>query len=285
MKIRSVLFALWLCVVVAWLVFPLGYALSTSLQTGTALFRPALLPDAPTLDNYRELFRHAFFAASVVNSVLVAAAVVLLSLAAGVTASYALARVDFFGRRALLLTILSVSMFPQIAILSGMYQMFVAWRGVLDAALGLSWTRPWSLGWLAFSYLVFTLPFTTWTLTAYMRGIPQELEDAARVDGAGYGTIVFRVFLPLLWPALVTTGLMAFVTAWNEFLFALTFTTREPERTVTVAISMIAGAADFQVPWGTIMAASVLATLPVLALVLLFQQRLVAGLTAGAVKG
>ncbi|KAF1048215.1 carbohydrate ABC transporter permease [Xylophilus sp.] len=282
---KRIAFALWLAVVVLWMVFPFHYAVVTSLQTGTALFEPALLPKAATLGNYRALFLREYFPANIANSALLAITVVGISLAAGVFAAWALGRVEFRGRRALLLAILAVSMFPQVAVLSGLYQMFIAAREFLQDQFGIAWTRPWSLTWLAFSYTLFTLPFTVWTLTAYLRAVPQELEDAARIDGAGYATIVRRIYLPLLRPALVTTGLMAFVATWNEFLFALSFTSREPERTATVAIAMIAGVADFQVPWGTIMAAAVIVTLPVLGLVFVFQRRLVAGLMAGAVKG
>ncbi len=282
---KSGLFFFWLLVVVIWLVFPFYYAILTSLQSGTAIFQPGLLPVDASLENYRQIFLREYFSVNILNSVIIATSVVSLSLFFGVLASYALARVDFSGRKTLLLTILAVSMFPQIAVLSGMYQMYVAWRSFLQIELGMQWSHALSLSWLSFSYLIFTLPFTIWTITAYMRAIPQELEDAALVDGASYTTIIFRIFLPTLWPALITTGLMAFVTAWNEFLFALTFTSQESERTATVAISMISGIADYQVPWGTIMAASVIITIPIILLVLIFQRRLISGLTSGAVKG
>ena len=122
-------------------------------------------------------------------------------------------------------------------------------------------------------------------MTAYMKNVPKELEDAAIMDGANYFTIVMRVYFPLLWPALVVVGLMAFVVTWNEFLFALTFTSTEVQRTVPVAISMLSGSVEFQVPWGTIMAASVIVTMPIIALVVIFQRKLIANLGAGAVKG
>jgi trehalose/maltose transport system permease protein len=138
---------------------------------------------------------------------------------------------------------------------------------------------------LILSYLIFTLPFTVWVLTTFMRELPKELEEAAIVDGARPWTIVTRIFLPLLWPAMVTTGLLAFIQAWNEFLFALTFTLTDTQRTVPVAIALISGGSQYELPWGNIMAASVIVTLPVIALVLVFQRRIVAGLTAGALKG
>jgi trehalose/maltose transport system permease protein len=134
-------------------------------------------------------------------------------------------------------------------------------------------------------YTVFTLPFTVWVLTSFMRALPLELEEAAIMDGCGPLRIVFQVFLPLLWPALVSTGLLAFIGAWNEFLFALTFVADDAQRTVPVSISLITGATAFEIPWGSIMAASVIVTVPLLLLVLVFQRRIVSGLTAGAVKG
>jgi trehalose/maltose transport system permease protein len=135
------------------------------------------------------------------------------------------------------------------------------------------------------SYTIFTLPFTVWVLTTFMRELPTEIEEAAIVDGATPWVIITKVFLPLLWPALVTTGLLAFIGAWNEFLFALTFTISEDMRTVPVAIALLSGASVQEIPWGPIMAASVIVTVPLIILVLIFQRKIVAGLTAGGVKG
>ena len=164
-------------------------------------------------------------------------------------------------------------MFPQVAVLSGMFEL-IRWAGLYNNLAG-----------LVLSYLIFTLPFTTWVLTTFMRQIPLDLEEAAIMDGAGVGTIIFRVFLPLLQPALISTGLLAFIAAWNEFLFALTFTLTNEQRTVPVAIALISGASEYELPWGHIMAASVIVTIPLILLVLMFQHRIVSGLTAGAVKG
>ncbi|MCG8314172.1 MAG: carbohydrate ABC transporter permease, partial [Pseudomonadales bacterium] len=138
---------------------------------------------------------------------------------------------------------------------------------------------------LSLSYLMFTLPFTVWVLTTFMRELPKELEEAAIVDGATPFIIVTRIFMPLMGPALVTTGLLAFIVAWNEFLFALTFTLSSEMRTVPVAIALISGASTHELPWGNIMAASVIVTVPLIVLVLIFQRRIVSGLTAGAIKG
>jgi trehalose/maltose transport system permease protein len=135
------------------------------------------------------------------------------------------------------------------------------------------------------SYMLMTLPFTIWILTTFMRELPIELEEAAIMDGASPWVVVTRVFLPLLGPSLATTGLLAFIAAWNEFIFALTFTLSDEARTVPVAIALLGGNTEFELPWGLVMAASVTVTVPLIVLVLIFQRRIVAGLTAGAVKG
>lgn len=266
-------FFLLVAVILVYTVFPFYWAIVSSLKTGSALYRVEPFPPDPAWDNYTAVFREQPFARNVLNSVLVATSVVALSLALSVTASWALGRVRFRGRGTLLLAVLSVSMFPQVAVLSGMFEL-VRWLGLYDDLLSLT-----------LSYMIFTLPFTTWVLTTFMRELPRELEEAALVDGARPLTVVTRVFLPLLGPALVTTGLLAFIAAWNEFLFALTFTLANERRTVPVAIALLSGASQFELPWGRVMAASVIVTVPLVVLVLVFQRRIVSGLTAGAVKG
>jgi trehalose/maltose transport system permease protein len=253
--------------------FPFYYAIVTSFKSGSALFQVDYLPRHVEWDNYLAVFREQPFAINILNSILVASAVVALSLLLGLTAAYALARIHFRGRGLLLLTILGVSMFPQVAVLSGLFE--------LIRALGLYN----NLSGLVYAYMIFTLPFTVWVLTTFMRELPRELEEAAIMDGASPWTIVYRVFLPLMGPAMVSTGLLAFIAAWNEFLFALTFTLTNEQRTVPVAIALISGASQHELPWGRIMAASVIVTVPVVLLVLVFQRRIVAGLTAGAIKG
>ncbi|MEY4755474.1 MAG: hypothetical protein RJA34_372 [Pseudomonadota bacterium] len=254
--------------------YPLFYAISTSLKSGTALFDAEFIPSAASISNYVALFEgHQPFGRHILNSVMVSTLVVVLSLAISITASYALGRIQFKGKGLLLMTILGVSMFPQVAVLSGMFELIRA-LGLYNKAIG-----------LLVPYTVFTLPFTVWVLTTFMRQLPKELEEAAIMDGCSPLRIVTSVFLPLLWPALVSTGLLAFIGAWNEFLFALTFSIDDSQRTVPVGISLIAGATAYEVPWGSIMAASVLVTLPLVGLVLAFQKKIVSGLTAGAVKG
>jgi trehalose/maltose transport system permease protein len=271
---RAALYAAAALVVVV-SVFPFLYAVSTSLKTGAALFEPSLWPSSATLGNYVSLFTVAEqpFGRHIVNSVMVSVLVVTLSLFLGVTAAYALGRVRFKGRGLLLTAVLAVSMFPQVAVLAGMFEL-IRFLGIYNKALG-----------LVLPYMIFTLPFTVWVLTTFMKQLPKELEEAAIMDGCGPWRIIRDVFLPLLWPALVSTGLLAFIAAWNEFLFALTFVLDNNERTVPVSISLISGASKYDIPWGNIMAASVLVTVPLLVLVLVFQKKIVSGLTAGAVKG
>jgi trehalose/maltose transport system permease protein len=266
-------FYLLLAVIVLYTVFPFYWAIVSSLRTGSDLFSTDLIPRAPAWANYVAVFSEQPFGRNILNSLFVAVSTVALSLSLAVAAAYALGRVQFRGRTLLLMTILGVSMFPQIAVLSGMFEL-VTWLGLYNNLLALT-----------LSYMIFTLPFTVWVLTTFMRELPKELEEAAIVDGAKPFTVVTRVFLPLLGPALATTGLLAFIAAWNEFLFALTFTLSSEMRTVPVAIALISGASAHELPWGNIMAASVVVTLPLIVLVLIFQRRIVSGLTAGAVKG
>jgi len=271
--VKKGLFFFLVAAIVLYAVFPFYYAILSSLKSGTELFRVDYFPLAWNFDNYVSVFRDNPFATNIWNSILVAFATVALSLFVGLTAAYALARIRFRGRSMVLLTILGVSMFPQVAVLSGMFQL-IRWLHLYN-----------HLPALVLSYMIFTLPFTVWVLTTFMRDLPKELEEAAILDGASAWTILTRVFMPLMWPALVTTGLLAFIAAWNEFLFALTFTLTNDERTVPVGIAVMSGASAHELPWGNIMAASVIVTLPLVLLVLIFQRRIVSGLTAGAVKG
>ena len=271
--LNSCLFYLAVFTIIVISVYPFYYAILTSFETGTALFTPNLLPEMFSLDNYNAVLTKRSFVRSVFNSVLIASITVFFALLLAVTASFALSRVRFRGRGLLLLTILAVSMFPQIAVLSGLYEL-INFLGIYN--------NPFAL---ILSYTIFTLPFTVWVLTTFMRDLPVEIEEAAIVDGASPWIIITKVFLPLLWPALVTTGLLAFIGAWNEFLFALTFTISQDQRTVPVAIALLSGASQQEIPWGSIMAASVIVTVPLIALVLIFQRKIVAGLTAGGVKG
>ncbi|WP_193364561.1 carbohydrate ABC transporter permease [Mesorhizobium amorphae] len=266
-------FYLLVAVIVIIAVFPFYYAVVTSLKSGTALFEVDYWPKMISVANYRTVLTDGTFPRNLLNSLVVSGAVVAISLFLGVTAAYALARIRFRGRSLLLFAILSVSMFPPVALLAGLFEL-IRTLGLYNSPLA-----------LVFSYMIFTLPFTVWVLTAFVRDLPLEIEEAAILDGATPWIIITRVFLPLMWPALVTTGLLAFIGAWNEFLFALTFTSSNEQRTVPVAIALLSGSSQFEIPWGNIMAASVIVTVPLVVLVLIFQRKIISGLTAGGVKG
>ncbi len=271
--LKRALFYVTVSLILLYTLFPFYWAVVSSLKSGSALFEANLLPADPAWRNYTAIFREQPFGRNILNSVLVSTATVALSLLLAVTAAYAFGRLSFRGRLPLLMTFLGVSMFPQVAVLSGMFELIRA-LGLYNNLLG-----------LVLSYMVITLPFTVWVLTTFMRELPRELEEAALVDGATPWQVVTRIFLPLMGPALVSTGLLAFIAAWNEFLFALTFTLTSDMRTVPVAIALISGASAYELPWGHIMAASVTVTVPLVLLVLGFQRKIVAGLTAGAIKG
>ncbi|WP_119390850.1 carbohydrate ABC transporter permease [Taklimakanibacter lacteus] len=262
-----------LAAILFYTVFPFYWAVVSSLKSGSAIFRVEFLPSAPTLENYRALFAEQSFARNIANSLIVASLATAISLALAVTAAYALGRIRFRGRSAVLFAILSISMFPQIAVLSGLFEL-IRYFGLYNSLTG-----------LVFSNLILTLPFTVWVLTAFVRELPRELEDSALMDGASSFKILIEIFLPLMAPALAATGLLAFILAWNEFLFALTFTLSNEQRTVPVAIALITGASAYELPWGRVMAASVIVTVPLIALVLILQRHIVSGLVAGAVKG
>ena len=231
-------------------------------------------PSHFTWEHYQYVFSgDSGFLKALRNSAIVSAVVVLISLVFGASASYALGRLRFRGRSVALYTILSMTMFPAIAILGTLFQV-------------IRQTHTYDTLWaLIFSYLIFTLPFTVRTLTNFFRAMPGELEESALVDGASPFRAFWQILLPLALPGLVTTGLLAFINAWNEYLFALTFTNTDRARTAPPVIANFSGATQYDVPWGEIMAASVTVTLPLIVLVLIFQRLIIGGLTAGAVKG
>ncbi|HTO83341.1 MAG TPA: carbohydrate ABC transporter permease, partial [Methylomirabilota bacterium] len=225
--LRRIAFATVVAAIVVYAVFPFYWAIVTSFRSGQAIFSTALIPGRIDLANYAAVFTEQPFGRNILNSLVVATVTVALSLLLAVPASYALGRVAFRGRSVLLFAFLAVSMFPQIAVLSGMFEI-IQRLGLYNRLLGLS-----------LSYLLLTLPFTVWVLTAFMRDLPREIEEAAVVDGASPFVLIWRVLLPLMAPAIVATGLLAFIAAWNEFLFALTFTLSSETRTVPVAIALI----------------------------------------------
>ncbi len=262
-------------VVAFYALFPFYWAFMTSFKNESEMFQSATyLPQEPTLQNYEYVFRDPLFVKSLRNSALVSGATSILALVIGSFAAYALGRLRFKGRVILLYVVLSMTMFPAISILSGLY--------TIVREVGFFGT-PFSL---ILTYPVFVLPFTVWVLTSFFRGLPAEIEQAAIVDGATPFQAFRLILLPLTAPALVTTGLLAFVISWNEYLFALNFTTTNPSaQTVPVAIAKFTGQFSEQEPLAEIMAAAMVVTIPLILLVLYFQNRIVEGLTAGAVKG
>ncbi|KAB0679990.1 carbohydrate ABC transporter permease [Aureimonas leprariae] len=270
--VKRILFYLAVALSLFYTLFPYYWAIVSSTKQGDRLFDRALLPDFD-FTHYRALFENASFMRSLLNSVFVASGTTAVSLVLGISAAYALGRISFPQRRFVLILILMISIFPQVVVLSGMFEL-VQWLGLFN--------RPSAL---ILTYLLSTVPFTTWILTTFIREFPRELEEAAIVDGASHWRILTRILLPLMGPALASTGILAFILAWNEFLFALTFILTDENRTVPVAIGLISGSSRYEYPFGQIMAASVTVTLPLIVLVLLFQRKIVSGLTAGAVKG
>ncbi len=255
--------------------FSFYWAFATSFKTENEMFQSArYLPKNPTLKNYEYVFRDNTFLEALRNSAMISAATSIFALVAGSFAAYALGRLRFKGRVALLYVVLSMTMFPAISILSGLYTIV---RDLGFFGTGFS---------LIVTYPVFTLPFTVWVLTSFFKGLPGEIEQAAIVDGARPFQTFRLILLPLTAPALVTTGLLAFVQSWNEYLFALNFTATNPSaQTVPVAIAQFSGQFSEQEPIAEIMAAAMVVTIPPVVLVLVFQNRIVEGLTAGAVKG
>ncbi len=275
--VLRVLFYAIVIVILLYALLPFYWAIRSSLTPSADLFRTPVqyIPTHPTLQNYRDVLGTGLFRQALLNSAIVSISVTLLALIIGSFASYALGRFRFAGRTPVLYLILSMTMFPQIAVLGSLFQLVNTLRlfNQLPA--------------LIVTYMIFTLPFTVWTLTNFFRGMPGELEEAAYVDGATPFQTFYKVLLPLAGPGLVTTGLLAFISAWNEFLFALSFTQTPDKRTVNLAIFYFSGSSgnSFEIPWGQIMAATVIVTVPIVALVLIFQRRIIDGLTAGAVKG
>jgi trehalose/maltose transport system permease protein len=273
--LRRLLYAAALLAALVYTLFPFYWALNGSLQPAARLFAiPAdYLPLPPSLSSYRDVLQNDVFLKSLRNSAIVSASVALLALACGSLAAYALARFRMRGGRIALGLILAMTMFPQISILGAVHSI-ITWLGLYN-----------TLGGLVLTYMLFTLPLTVWVLTGFFRTLPRELEESAYVDGAGPLQTFWHVMLPLATPGLAATGLLTFIAAWNEYLFALSLTITDDARTVPVVIANLSGATIHETPWGAIMAGCVIVTVPLVVLVMIFQKRIVQGLTAGAVKG
>lgn len=274
--LRRVGFYLFVAGFILFCLLPFVWTAITSLKTSQAIYQSptSYLPDPLSLENWRKVLTLPRFTRSLVNSAIVASSATLISLVVGSLCAYALARLRFPAKNLVLGAVLAVSMFPGIAIVSSLYIQFSDW-GLIN--------NKWAL---ILPSVTFTLPICIWTLNAFFRDLPLELEEAARVDGATRAQTFTKIIAPLAAPGVFTTAILLFIAAWNEYLFARTFMLREDQYTAPVAVAQFEGADIAAVtPWGEIAAAAVVTTLPLVVLVLIFQRRIVAGLTAGAVKG
>jgi multiple sugar transport system permease protein len=271
--VRPVLMWLAVVAIIIFCLFPFYWLVNVSLKTGSDLSQSDLLPPSPTLDNYSSVFENGDFTSALRNSVIVTSVTTILALIVGSFAAYALARLRFPNKFLLLAVILSISTFPPIAIAAPIFKLWTEF-GLYDTYIG-----------LILPYLTFALPLAIYILTSFFKEIPKELEEAALVDGATYFQAFRKVVLPLAAPGLVTAGLLTAFFVWNEFLLAQTLTSSPKAFTVPVSVANFTGSQKFEIPLGTISAASVVITIPLVLAVILFQRRIVAGLTAGAVKG
>jgi trehalose/maltose transport system permease protein len=271
----KILFWLLVALILIYTVFPFVWALLAAVKPNEDISATPTryLPSELYWGNLDYVFHNDDFLYALRNSIVVSLATVAIALVFGSLAAYALGRIKFRGRSATLYVILAMTMFPAIAILGSLFQMM--------RRFDLYNTIPG----LVLTYMTFTLPFTVWVLANFFKAMPGELEEAALVDGSTPFQAFYKIMLPLALPGLVTTGLLAFIAAWNEFLFSLTFTNTYAARTVQPAIASFRGNTQFDEPWGSIMAAAVVVTVPLVILVLIFQRKILAGLTAGAVKG
>ena len=265
----------WGLLILVWALFPLLWMVSLSFKDPST-FRsstPTFFPKQWVWTNYKTVFSDTLFTSALRNSIGISLIATGLAVVVAMFAAYAIARLDFPGKTLLLSMALAIAMFPQAALVGPLFNM---WRslGIYDTWLG-----------LIIPYLTFALPLSIWTMSAFFRQIPWEMEQAAQVDGATAWQAFRKVIVPLAAPGVFTTAILTFFYCWNEFLLAISLTSTNRARTVPAALSFFTGASQFQSPVTAIMAASVVVTIPVVILVLVFQRRIVAGLTAGAVKG
>ena len=265
----------WGLLILVWAACPMLWMVSLSFKDPNS-FRsstPSVLPEKWVWTNYDTVFSDSLFTSALRNSVGIAVLATGLSVIVAMFAAYAIARLDFPGKKLLLSMALAIAMFPQAALVGPLFNL---WRnlGIYDTWIG-----------LVIPYLTFALPLSIWTMSAFFRQIPWEMEQAAQVDGATAWQAFRKVIVPLAAPGVFTTAILTFFFCWNEFLLAISLTSTDRARTVPAALSFFTGASQFQSPITAIMAASVVVTIPVIIIVLAFQRRIVAGLTAGAVKG
>ena len=260
-------------VVVAMALVPVLWIFSLSLKPSDEVNQGGFLPKDPTFDNYSAIFDDDQFPAALRNSIGIALISTFFAVILATFAAYAIVRLDFPGKTLVLSGALAIAMFPPVAIIGPLFNM---WR-----SLHLFDTWPG----LIIPYMTFTLPLAIWTLSAFFREIPWDLDRAARVDGATPFQAFRRVIAPLAAPGMFTSAILVFIFAWNDFLFAASLTSTDNARTVPAAIAFFTGSSQFDFPTGSIAAASVVVTIPIIVMVLIFQRRIVAGLTSGAVKG
>jgi multiple sugar transport system permease protein len=270
---RRALWGIGVVVVLFYALIPVIWIISLSLKTPETIGDGRFLPSDWTLNNYDAVFNTGFFTSALRNSIGIALIATLISLAFASMAAYAITRLEFKGKTAILAGSLAISMFPAISIVGGLFNL---WRqiGLYDTWIG-----------LILPYLSFSLPISIYILSAFFREIPWDLEKAAQMDGATPMQAFRRVILPLAMPGVFTAGILTFIGAWNDFLFANVLTSTDASRTAPVALAFFRGASQFTDPSGAIAAGAVVVTIPILIMVLIFQRRIVSGLTAGAVKG
>lgn len=259
--------------VILWTLFPVLWILSLSFKPESGINNEKFLPDTFTFDNYRTVFKTPLFTSALRNSIFISLIATLLSVIIATVAAYAIARLEFPGKKLILSLALAIAMFPAVSLVGPLFDI---WRsiGLYDTWLG-----------LIIPYMSFTLPLSIWTLSAFFREIPWEMEQAAQIDGATSWQAFRKVIVPLAAPGVFTAAILAFFFAWNDFVFGISLTSTDAARPVPAALAFFTGASQFQRPAAAISAAAVVVTIPVVILVLLFQRRIVAGLTAGAVKG
>lgn len=261
--------------VVIFCLAPILWQLLTSFKVNEdiAAVPTRYFPTRYTLNHYIDLFTRRPFWRYILNSAFVSITSTALALALGAPAAYALARLRPWGEKVILAGVLIVTLFPGILLFLGLLELVQAFN------LGNNYLS------LIIPYTAINLPLTILVLRSFFQQLPKDLEDAAKVDGYNTWQMLTQIVLPMTLPALVTTGILTFIFAWNEFIFALTFMTREDLKTIPVAAAQLGGASTFEIPYGALAAATVVGTLPLVLLVLFFQRKIVQGLTAGAVKG
>jgi multiple sugar transport system permease protein len=270
---RKTLWGIGDMLLIVWCLIPVLWLASLSFKDPATFGDGSFIPTKWTLANYRGIFQTSLFTRALVNSIGIALIATALAVVVATSAAYAIARLRFPGKRVLLGATLLVSMFPPISLVS---PLFTLWRqlGLFDTWLG-----------LIIPYLTFSLPLAIYTLQAFFRELPWSLEKAARVDGATPMQAFLRVIAPLAAPGMFTTAILVFIFCWNDFVFAISLTSTLNSRTVPAAIAFFTGASQFQTPIGSIAAAGMVVTIPIIVFVFIFQRRIVSGLTSGAVKG